>query len=152
VDECGKDESGGDFRSADQDARGRFHLIPFIGFEWRRSEGGRQKGQRAAAFAKTGLNACECGCEGGRVGDLRASGAVEADSSVWIVRDLSDSRLHFSGDDDGGGAVAAKPARRISARRVVTGSGAARSAEMPAKRLAPKNIPPSVAGWTPNFR
>jgi hypothetical protein len=68
VDEGGKDEGGCDFRSADQDARGRFHLIPFIGFEWRRSEGGRQKGQREATFAKTGLNACECGREGGRVG------------------------------------------------------------------------------------
>ena len=66
VDECGEDESGGDFRSADQDARGRFHLIPFIGFERRRGQGGRRKGQWAATFAESGLDARECGREGCR--------------------------------------------------------------------------------------
>src|SRR6266404_2790180 len=57
------------------------------------------------------------------VGDLRSPGAGEANSGVWTVGDISDSRLHFPGDDDGGGGAAAEPARGISARRVVTGSG-----------------------------
>ena len=66
VDECGEDESGGDFRSADQDARWRFHLIPFIGFERRRGQGGRRKGQWAATFTESGLDARECGRKGCR--------------------------------------------------------------------------------------